>query len=74
VEDQISGPILLILSNSYDTTADLLVHRLGPEKVFRFNFDIWSDYELEITPSNFRIVDPTGCAVDADSVAKLLWR
>jgi hypothetical protein len=42
--------------------------------VFRFNFDIWSDYALEITPSNFRIVDPTGCAVDADSVAKLLWR
>ena len=66
--------VLLLLTNSYDTTADLLVHRLGPDRVFRFNFDIWSDYALEITPSQFRIVDPTGRDVDAARVAKALWR
>jgi len=66
--------ILLLLTNSYDATADLLVHHLGPEKVFRFNFDIWSDYAIEITPAHFRILDPTGCAVDVDNVAKVLWR
>ena len=64
----------MLLSNSYDTTADLLVHRLGPEKVFRFNFDIWSDYTFEITPSGFSIADPTGRSVDADCVTKALWR
>lgn len=69
-----SGRVLLLITNSYDTTADLLVHRLGPEKVFRFNFDIWSDYSFEITPSRFRIVDPTGRSVETETVAKALWR
>jgi hypothetical protein len=69
-----SGQTLLLITNSYDTTADLLVHRLGSEKVFRFNFDIWSDYAFEITPARFRIVDPTGRSVDSESVAKVLWR
>lgn len=69
-----SGQVLLLVTNSYDTTADLLVHRLGPEKVFRFNFDIWSDYAFEITPWGFRIVDPTGRSVESKTVAKALWR
>jgi len=69
-----SGETLLLITNSYDTTADLLIHRLGPEKVFRFNFDIWSDYAFEITPTRFRIVDPTQRWVDNEKVAKVLWR
>jgi hypothetical protein len=47
---------------------------LGPDKVFRFNFDIWSDYAFEITSSKFRIVNPTGRIVDTASVSKALWR
>ncbi len=66
--------VLLLITNSYDTTADLLVRRLGPQKVFRFNFDIWSDYAFEITPARFRIVDPTGRSAESDTVAKALWR
>jgi len=69
-----SSRVLLLITNSFDTTADLIVQRLGPEKVFRFNFDIWSDYSFEITPSRFRIVDPTGRAADSETVAKVLWR
>ncbi|MBZ0148333.1 MAG: hypothetical protein K8F62_12440 [Pseudorhodoplanes sp.] len=69
-----SGRLLLVVSNSYDTTADLLVHRLGPDKVFRFNFDIWSDYTIEITLSGFRIVDPVGRSADSENIAKVLWR
>jgi len=69
-----SGRLLLVVSNSYDTTADLLVHRLGPDKVFRFNFDIWSDYAIEITLSGFRIVDPVGRSADSENIAKVLWR
>lgn len=66
--------MLLILTNSYDTTADLLVHRLGSGKVFRFNFDIWSDYSFEITPSGFRIADPTGRSIEESGIEKVLWR
>lgn len=69
-----SGRVLLVVSNSYDTTADLLVHRLGPDKVFRFNFDIWSDYAIEITLSGFRIVDPVGRSAGPENIAKVLWR
>lgn len=69
-----SGRVLLLITNSFDTTADLIVHRLGAEKVFRFNFDIWSDYSFEITPSRFLIVDPTGRAADRATIAKALWR
>ena len=47
---------------------------MGPDKVFRFNFDIWSDYAVDITPSKFRIVDPTGRTVDTERVSKVLWR
>ena len=50
------------------------MHRLGPQKVFRFNFDIWSDYSFEITPSDFRITDPTGRSIDTSGVSKVLWR
>lgn len=70
----INRQVLLLLTNSYDTTADLLVHRLGAEKVFRLNFDIWSDYAFEITQAQFRIIDPTGRSVDTEHVAKTLWR
>jgi hypothetical protein len=74
LERPMSGQILFIITNSYDTTADLLVHRLGPEKIFRFNFDIWSDYSFEITPSAFRIIDPTRRSVDNERIVKALWR
>ena len=69
-----SDRVLLVVSNSYDTTTDLLVHRLGAEKVFRFNFDIWSDYAIEITSSSFQIVDPVGRSAGPDNIAKVLWR
>lgn len=66
--------VLLLISNSYDATADLLVSRLGREKVFRFNFDLWHDYHFEITGKNFFISDPTGREIKNDQVAKVLWR
>ena len=66
--------VLLLISNSYDATADLLVSRLGKEKVFRFNFDLWHDYHFEITPKDFFISDPSGREIVNDQVAKALWR
>ena len=66
--------VLLLISNSYDTTADLLVFRMGSDKVFRFNFDLWSDYRIEITHGDFFLADPSGREISLDNVAKVLWR
>ncbi len=66
--------VLLLITNSYDTTADLLLSHLGPAAVFRFNFDIWSDYGFEITADGPAFADPTGRIVCAADIAKVLWR
>ncbi len=66
--------VLLLISNSHDTTADLLVFRLGAEKVFRFNYDLWPDYNFEITAKGFFLADPSGREVTSRDVAKVLWR
>jgi hypothetical protein len=66
--------MLLVYTTSYDTTVDLLIHHMGPDDVFRLNFDLWRDYKLEITPDGFRLEDPTGRIADEASIAKVLWR
>lgn len=69
-----SPHVLLLITNSYDTTADLLVSRLGPEAVFRFNFDIWPDYGFELTEGGAAFRDPSGRAIATPDIAKVLWR
>jgi len=66
--------MLFIYTTSYDTTVDLLLHRMGGEGCFRFNFDLWRDYKLEVTWDGFRIEDPTGRSIDNQSTSKVLWR
>lgn len=66
--------ITFIYTNSFDTTADLLVNRLGCENVFRFNFNQWMDYKIRIGPATFRIENPAGRVVTETDVCKLLWR
>ncbi|MGA3304231.1 MAG: hypothetical protein ABSC72_13225 [Methylovirgula sp.] len=69
-----STPVLLLITNSYDTTADLLVSRVGPQAVFRFNFDIWPDYGFELTADGPAFRDPSGRTIKAPEIAKVLWR
>jgi hypothetical protein len=66
--------VLLVVTNSYDATADLLVSRLGKDQVFRFNFDLWSEYRFEISARDFFLADPSGREITSARVAKLLWR
>lgn len=66
--------MLLIYTTSYDTTVDLLLHRLGREECFRYNFDLWRDYDLALDSSGFRIEDPTGRSIDDRRTTKVLWR
>lgn len=66
--------VTFIFTNSHDVTADLLVSKLGNERVFRFNFNLWQDYKLLLTPSGFEIENPVGRKVTDREVAKFYWR
>ncbi len=69
--------MLLIYTTSYDTTVDLLLHRMDEQQqrqCFRLNFDLWRDYKLELTGDGFCIEDPTGRFVDDTRVRKVYYR
>jgi hypothetical protein len=66
---------LLIITNSYDVTTDLLLDRMPPEaNVFRFNFDQFDKYEVGFDRSGFCIVAPGGKTIRGEDVSKTYWR
>lgn len=68
--------MLLLLSNSLDGTADILV-ALCAERgvpVFRFNIDLWARYRFAWTPDGFVFHDPVGRALASEDVTAVLWR
>lgn len=66
--------VTLIFTNSYDLAVNRLVRRLGGDRVFRFNVDLWPDYAIRIDEGDFLIENPTGRTVGRGDVAKLYWR
>jgi hypothetical protein len=67
-------PVTLLLSNSIDYAADLLVRKLGSERVFRYNSDLWRDYSLCFTGSGIEVADPTGRRITETAIAKVYRR
>lgn len=67
-------PVTLLLTNSIDYLADLLVGRLGSDRVFRYNTDLWRDYALCFGEAGVEIADPTGRRVTDASIAKVYRR
>jgi hypothetical protein len=67
-------PVTLILTHSRDLTTDHLIDRIGGEKVFRVNLDLWRDYRLRVEPGDFFLANPTGRSTRRKDVAKLYWR
>lgn len=65
---------LLIITNSYDVTTDLLLNRLAGEAAFRLNFDQLSSYRIRIDNSGFNISDPIGRCISSKTVKKAYWR
>ncbi len=53
-------PVLLILTNSVDGTTDEIVRRVGTSRTFRFNIDLWKDYEIGFDTHGFCLADPSG--------------
>lgn len=68
--------MLLLLSNSLDGTADVLVGlcREREAPVFRFNIDLWRSYRFAWTPDGFAIQDPTGRQLSSAEITACLWR
>jgi hypothetical protein len=67
-------PVTLLISNSIDYAADLLVAKLGSDRVFRYNTDLWRDYALCFTGKGVEIADPTGRSVTDANIAKVYRR
>ena len=68
---------LLIPTNSIDGTCDVLVQRMKEigQPFFRWNIDLWQDYETRFDGNGFLFSDPTGRLIDAaDPDVLLLWR
>jgi hypothetical protein len=65
--------VLLLITGSNDGTSDLLIDKIGHAKVFRFNYDLFNDYNLEFTPSHWRIVNPTGFEINSSIVKTVFW-
>ncbi len=66
--------VTFLYTNSFDTTADLLILKLGDDKFFRFNFDLWRDYRISISDDRFEIENPAGRKVCDEGLAKAYWR
>lgn len=65
--------MLLLITGSGDGTSNLLVSEIGSESVFRFNYDLFNDYELEFTPHYWKIANPVGHSIDSNSVTSCFW-
>jgi hypothetical protein len=64
--------LVLLLTNSVDPTADLIVERL-PGRVFRLDFDRFSDYALALAPDAWSISGPTGLEITSATVSAAFW-
>ena len=60
--------MLLILTNSVDSTSDEIVRRIGAGRVFRLNIDQWRQYRLVIDRDGFEISDPSGRSIRESKV------
>ena len=64
--------MLLVLTGSADGTADQIFARIG-NKGFRFNYDIFHDYSISITPDYWRIKNPAGHEIDSVTAGSAFW-
>lgn len=68
--------MLLLLSNSIDGTADVIVGLCSEraQPVFRFNIDLWAQYRFAWTGDGFVFHDPAGRTLHSDAISACLWR
>lgn len=66
--------VLLVLTNSHDATTSVVCQRLPDLPVFRYNLDLWRDYQFVASPDGFSITDPTGRICSSDSIRAVYVR
>lgn len=64
--------MLLLITGSYDGTADRLVLSYG-ENIFRLNYDLWQDYQLAFKNDGWLIRSPSGLEITSDTVSAAYW-
>lgn len=64
--------MLLVFTGSSDATCDLLFTQLK-DRAFRFNFDIFHEYEVQLTPSYWSIRNPSGLEITSKNVSAAFW-
>jgi hypothetical protein len=64
--------VLIVFTGSPDGTCDLLFKQLQ-DKAFRFNFDIFHEYEVQLTPSYWSVRNPSGLEITSKNVSGAFW-
>lgn len=66
----------LIFTDSKDVTTDVLLPYIenSSQKVFRFNFDLFDEYDFSISANDFLLKDPHGRIVNLSNVKKAYYR
>lgn len=64
--------VLLLLTGSLDGTSDRIISKLG-NRAFRFNFDLYKDYDLAFTPEGWTIRNPAGHSISSKNITSAFW-
>lgn len=63
--------MLLVITGSHDSSAGLLFSR--GLNAFRLNFDLFHEYQFEISPIGWKITDPTGRTISSKTATRCWW-
>lgn len=64
--------MLLVLTGSFDGTADLVLGELKAN-AFRLNFDTFSEYDVSVQPNFWSIRNPTGHQITSETTSAVWW-
>ena len=66
--------MVFVATCSQDRTSDLLLPRLAPAGVFRFDIDRFRDYVWDFSPAGFRIRAPDGAEISDRTLSAFYLR
>ncbi len=65
----------LIITTSQDVTSDIIIPYIQKhDSIFRFNTDLYENYNINVHCNGFEIADPTGRTISNAKVTSLYWR
>jgi len=64
--------MLLLLTGSSDGTADRIVQE-SELPIFRFNLDLFKEYEVIFTPGVWSITNPAGLTINSETATRVFW-